>query len=592
MAKPKRGQMMQVMFLMVDKTDFATIESGVAAASVTGRFFGVAHGGSAATTSGAISKAVSLIRSGLFRATIKSTENDYDFLTLKFTNSSCADRFLQFEMDTYTDSDIVSRLSDIGSDLRSYLAVMSGVQSDVYSLLSDLQSDFQSRVPKAVATNSQVSDLHSDLKSYLVVMSGVDSNAYSMLSDFYSDFQSRVPKAVATNSQLSDLQSDLRSYLVVMSGVQSDVYSLLSDLTSDFQSRVPKRVATDSQLSDVQSDLRSQIGGIAVTVTASDMSDIASRVWAEKYTAASNVKASTFGSALRLNMSRISDAQSYLVVLSGVQSDLYSLLSDLQSDFQSRVPKRVATDSQLSDVLSDLRSQIGGITATVSASDMSDIASRVWTEKYTAASNVKPSTFGSALRLNMSRISDAQSYLIAMSGVQSDLYSLLSDLQSDFQSRVPKAVATNSQVSDLSSDLRSLLVGLSSLDSDIYSQLSDFRSNIGARIPAALVGGRIDATVGALNNNVSAAVNLEKSASVIIRGAVDASPAPTTTAFGDTTNLTATANDFYKGRIIIFTSGTLAKQATDITAYTGATKVVTYTALTAAPTAADTYVIV
>src|SRR5581483_3784190 len=82
-------------------------------------------------------------------------------------------------------------------------------------------------------------------------------------------------------------------------------------------------------------------------------------------------------SRVLLNQSRISDVASYLVVMSGVQSDLYSLLSDLQSDFQSRVPKRVATDSQLSDVSSDLRSLLGaGVALTVSA--MSDVASQVW----------------------------------------------------------------------------------------------------------------------------------------------------------------------------------------------------------------------
>lgn len=51
-------------------------------------------------------------------------------------------------------------------------------------------------------------------------------------------------------------------------------------------------------------------------------------------------------------------------------------------------------------------------------------------------------------------------------------------------------------------------------------------------------------------------------------------------------------NDFYKGRVIVFTSGTLAGQATDITAYTGATTTATVTALTSAPANTDTAVIV
>ncbi len=65
-----------------------------------------------------------------------------------------------------------------------------------------------------------------------------------------------------------------------MSGIQSDVYSLLSDHHSDFQSRVPKLVATNSQVSDLSSDVKSAIAAMTVAVSASDISDIASAVWA------------------------------------------------------------------------------------------------------------------------------------------------------------------------------------------------------------------------------------------------------------------------------------------------------------------------
>jgi len=44
--------------------------------------------------------------------------------------------------------------------------------------------------------------------------------------------------------------------------------------------------------------------------------------------------------------------------------------------------------------------------------------------------------------------------------------------------------------------------------------------------------------------------------------------------------------------VIIFTAGALINQATDITAYTGATKTVTVTALTSAPANGDSFVIV
>lgn len=51
-------------------------------------------------------------------------------------------------------------------------------------------------------------------------------------------------------------------------------------------------------------------------------------------------------------------------------------------------------------------------------------------------------------------------------------------------------------------------------------------------------------------------------------------------------------NDFYNGRVVVFISGTLAGQATDITDYVGATTTATVTALTGSAANGDTAVIV
>jgi hypothetical protein len=63
-----------------------------------------------------------------------------------------------------------------------------------------------------------------------------------------------------------------------------------------------------------------------------------------------------------------------------------------------------------------------------------------------------------------------------------------------------------------------------------------------------------------------------------------------TTAF--TTDLTEATSDHFNGRIVIFTSGVLQNQATDITDYDGATKTVTVTAMTEAPSNGDDFVII
>ena len=82
--------------------------------------------------------------------------------------------------------------------------------------------------------------------------------------------------------------------------------------------------------------------------------------------------------------------------------------------------------------------------------------------------------------------------------------------------------------------------------------------------------------------------NLAVSAGQIIQGTASGTPTTTTMQASD---LPSTVDNHYNGRIIIFTSGTLAGQATDITDYVGSTKTLTFTALTSAPTT-ETFIIV
>jgi len=114
-------------------------------------------------------------------------------------------------------------------------------------------------------------------------------------------------------------------------------------------------------------------------------------------------------------------------------------------------------------------------------------------------------------------------------------------------------------------------------------------TSIDARLPTALIGGRIDADIEAINNDTTAADNLSKSALGIVTTTVNDASASTT---GFITALTETTDDHYKGRVIVFTSGVMAGQATDITAYTGSTKRLTVTAMTEAPADSVAFVIV
>src|SRR3989304_10538582 len=178
MAQLKKNQMNQIWFTMVDKTDFATIESALTS-NFTAVANLVAHGGSAAASLVTISKAVSVFRSGIYRLTIKAAECNRDYMALKITHASAADQLMIFQLVDNDDSDIMSNIN-IGN---SRVLLNQSRVSDVYPMLSDLLSDFQSRVPNRVATDSQLSNLHSDLRSFLVVQSSVDSDVYSALTD-------------------------------------------------------------------------------------------------------------------------------------------------------------------------------------------------------------------------------------------------------------------------------------------------------------------------------------------------------------------------------------------------------------------------
>jgi hypothetical protein len=92
-----------------------------------------------------------------------------------------------------------------------------------------------------------------------------------------------------------------------------------------------------------------------------------------------------------------------------------------------------------------------------------------------------------------------------------------------------------------------------------------------------------------INGIANAAARLAQSAATIVNGTAITGTLSTTQM---TTDLTEATNDHYKGRVIIWTSGSLINQATDITAYNGTTKMLTYTATTEAPANGDTFIIV
>lgn len=116
--------------------------------------------------------------------------------------------------------------------------------------------------------------------------------------------------------------------------------------------------------------------------------------------------------------------------------------------------------------------------------------------------------------------------------------------------------------------------------------------DIQTRLPAALVSGRMDANVSAINDVAGAAPLLEAAASVNFSGTASGTPTTTTMV----SDIGITVNDQFNGRVIIFdrdtTTAALRGQATDITGGTAASNTLAFTALTTAPVSGDTFQIV
>ena len=574
MSLPKKNTMTQVLFLMVDAVDFATIRSGLTAMP-TGKFYGVNHNSSGATTSGALSKTISHVRSGLYRATIKTAEANYDFVDYRFIHASAADQHVQVYYADNDDSDLMSTLTLIQSmasdaasaaqqansrvllnlsrisDIASFLVVMSGMLSDVDSALSSqfaaghaldasTMSDLRSAITVAGALSA--SDM-SDLRSAIAAGAGATVTA-SDISDIASAVWAFTTRKLTSNiglntSDMSDLRSAITAAQALTASDLSDLRSAITAVTatlsvsdiSDIASAVwahtmGTRVDSTvllllSLVSDMDSALTSQYTA-GHPLTASDLSDLRSAITAAQALTASDLSdlRSAITAAQALNASDISDLRS-AIAAGPAATVTASDISDIASAVWAFTTRKLTSSIGLNaSDMSDLRSAIAGVTATLSVSDISDIASAVWANTTGAAT-------ASRVLLNLSRISDVASYLVALSGLLSDVDSALSSQfvagvqlnassLSDLRSAITAgggATLSVSDISDIASAVRALLV------SDLSDILSAAQQGNSRALALLSLASDIDS---ALTSQYTAGVQLNTSSLSDIRSAITA----------------------------------------------------------------------
>ena len=143
-------------------------------------------------------------------------------------------------------------------------------------------------------------------------------------------------------------------------------------------------------------------------------------------------------------------------------------------------------------------------------------------------------------------------------------------------------------------DLAAILTDTGTTIPGTITTLQADTDDIQTRLPAALVSGRIDANIGAISDDATAADNLEAMMDGIIVAQVNDASATTTAFAAD--GFTEATDDHFNGRLITFISGALSGQQTDITDYDAAGGVqgsqeFTVTALTEAPANNDFFVV-
>lgn len=489
-------------WVMVDSTDFATPESALSAATkikIYGKVKGATGANFVSSGTGSLTNDIQHVgASALGIYTIALAKADlsdasaawYDQYIISLSATGAAYQTLIVDGGIWI-SDLSAIASDIRSDvsdMHSDLIVMSGILSDTYSAVLLCQS------------------LASDAHSAALLGASAASDAYSaaiVIQSRLSGFDSRL---------VSDV-SDIRSMLTALSDAISDAHS-------DLGSKIGGITATLSA-SDM-SDLRSAIAaGPAATITASDISDIASAVWAHTIGARVDSRILVAQSYLSDIRSDVSDMHSDLLVMSGILSDAYSALTaGVQLNASS---------------LSDIRSAISaGPAATVTASDISDIASAVW-------ANTIGARVDSRVRLIQSNASDAVSML-----------ALISSDTSDIASRISSSPATKSQVASATfalfasnlSDITSAFAALSDAVSDLKSvvtvtgvqlnasSLSDIRSAVSAGPTGAVTASDISDIASAVwaYTLANKTVTLNSSDISDLRSAISAGAGATVTA--------------------------------------------------------------
>lgn len=335
MSQLKLGQSNQILFTAYPSGGTRKVKSGVTASQISGSrsLFGIIHGTGAAVKK-PISIVPSLVRSGIFRATIKSGEiSNFDAVLIHFeTNAagSAADYNELFFTVVADDSDLLSAMTavaSLASDAHSAAAQANSRALVVQSMASDAASAAAQANSRALVNQSVVSDIYS-----AVILT------QSMASDAASAAAQGNSRALVIQSMASDAHSaatQANSRALVNQSVVSDLYSaalLIQSLASDAHSAAAQGNSRALVIQSMASDAAS------AAAQANSRALVNQSVVSDLYSAALLIQSLASDAH-----SAATQANSRALVNQSRSSDIYSLLSDYVSDFGSRIPATLTT---------------------------------------------------------------------------------------------------------------------------------------------------------------------------------------------------------------------------------------------------------
>lgn len=242
----------------------------------------------------------------------------------------------------------------------------------------------------------------------------------------------------------------------------------------------------------------------------------------------------------------------------------------------------VAQASALATVAGYIDTEVAGL-----VTDMATVLSRLSAARAGYLDNLSAGAVAQASALSTvagyidtevaSLVTDMATVLSRLSALRAGYLDNLSAGAVALDSTVSKAAALTTAQTDLTTlvgrltsaragYLDNLSAGAVALVSAIVTAQADL-DDIQTRLPAALVGGRMDSNVSALNNSNAAAIRLALASGQIIPFTVDHSAFTATTSEFESDDLATATADFWNTRLVLFTSGALAGQIASISDY-------------------------